>query len=94
MRLPASKRSRSAWPGGLLGNSPLIVALSRTLIVAAMALSMGSAGLRAGDAAATKAAGAASSALSGPVTKRLTWTAAAGAKLSITLLVAALARDA
>ena len=32
MRRPASKRSRSAWPGGVLGNSPLMVPRSRTLI--------------------------------------------------------------
>ena len=55
MRLPASKRSRSAWPGGLFGNSPLMEARSRTLI-AAMALSMGSAKLLRGDADATNAA--------------------------------------
>ena len=67
MRLPASKRSRSAWPGGLFGNSPLMEARSRTLI-AAMALSMGSTVYARGDADATNAAGAASSALSGPVT--------------------------
>ena len=39
-----------------------------------------------GDAGATNAAGAASSALAGPVTWLLTRSAAAGAKLSITLL--------
>jgi hypothetical protein len=32
MRRPASKRSLNAWPGGFFGNSPLMVARSRTLI--------------------------------------------------------------
>ena len=45
MRRPASSRSLNAWPGGFFGNSPDMVARSRTLI--STALSLGSAQTRA-----------------------------------------------
>ena len=81
MRRPASKRSLNAWPGGFLGNSPLIVALSRTLISQRLALSMGSAALGERRCGATKAAGAASSVLSGAATTYLIVGAAAGGRV-------------